>query len=185
MVYVPKLELQSLMTFLRFALTLLCGSFIFDLIDPALLILTSPNTVLYRVASLTHHREWVATAYMGCAILIAPYNFLLAFNRCHHRLRLFTKLALTGVTMSVILWGFMCFMGWRIEIGWTGPWFIRSTVGSVLFAVYLAVSLNSELKRAQCLEKRRKQSEQDVLFESTGSSSLKELSHVQPIQKSA
>jgi hypothetical protein len=163
MVSVPKLQMKHLLIELRILFIMLAGSMMFDMLDPAFLMLTSPNTMMYRIASLSHYREWVIASYIVSALLVVPYLAMHLFSSWHRRSREVTKLAIAGLLVSSVVWAFLCFISWRVETGWATLLYLRNIIGSLMFAGFLGAMLNSELRREALKEIERAVAEQQLI----------------------
>lgn len=142
---------------------MLCGSMFFGMLDPALVIASVHDSMVYRIASMTHNRMLIAAVFVACGFLLVPYMWLHLKGGISKYRRLFIKMSIVGLAVSGFLWAYLCFMSWRVETGWIAFVFLRQIIGSLMFAGLLAVMLNSELKREKELEEGRQVAERNLL----------------------
>ncbi|HEY8359261.1 MAG TPA: hypothetical protein VIL30_17570 [Ramlibacter sp.] len=140
-------ELQHTYVQLRFAAILLGGSVLFDLIDPALLLLGSGQSFIYRAASLTALGSiGTALLFLTFALLLLPF-LALQIGICPQCRRGGTQLACLALTGAGLLWFFLAWRCIPLDIGTAPIVFARNGAGTMLFALALAYSLNAEQLR--------------------------------------
>lgn len=141
-------ELQHTNVQLRFVAALLAAAMIRDLADPAILLLTGTETLLFRVAASTSLGP-VATGWLFAALAVLLLPFLLV-QIWHRRslCRLVTKLAVLVLALTSLLWIFLAWRCTHLDLGATTQVLIAlQGVGALLFALALALSLNAEQLR--------------------------------------
>lgn len=141
-------ELQHTSVQLRFVAALLAAAMIRDLADPAILLLTRSETLLYRVAAST----WlgpVATGWLfaGLALLLLPFLAVQLWQR-PRVCRTVTKVAVLVLALTGLLWIFLAWRSTHLDLGATAQVLIAlQGAGALLFALALALSLNAEQLR--------------------------------------
>jgi hypothetical protein len=140
-------ELQHTQVQLRLVCILLAGSMFFDMVDPAMLILGVPSSVVARVAGMTHQPVLVAWLLLASAGLMLPFALLHVFHPGHPGRRDVTRAACLGLVGGGLLWIFLGYTARNTDFPYVVGVFLRTGAGAFLFALALAISLNSELAR--------------------------------------
>lgn len=144
-------ELQHALVQSRLLSILLAGALVFDLVDPALLILVVDGSMVHRVAMMTQHAAAIGISFACLAIGLLPYLVVqLLWPRSRWR-RGVTKASCAVLVLGGLQWIFLAWTARHVDYEVVGGIFLRTGVGAILFAVALALSLNSELAR-QLLE---------------------------------
>lgn len=140
-------ELQHTTVQFRFVAALLAGSVLFDLIDPALLLLGSGESFIYRAACLTSLGPfWMAIVFLALALLLLPF-LALQLGVCETCKRGGTQLACLALALASLLWFFLAWRCIPLDIGAAPVVFARNGAGAILFSLALAYSLNAEQLR--------------------------------------
>jgi hypothetical protein len=163
MVSIPKIQFTHLKNQNRLLFVMLCGSMMFSMIDPAMVISYAHDSMLYRIASLTHNRPLVSIIFLVCGLALVPYTWLHIKGGTSRHQRAFAKLSIVGLAVSGFLWAYLCFLSWKVETGLIVFVFFRQIIGSLMFAGLLAIMLNNELKREKELEEGRQVAERNLL----------------------
>lgn len=132
----------------RLALLVLAGSVLFDLLDPAVLLLATPESLVYLAAAATRFGpDALARIFGGLAVLLLPF-LALQCGLLQQRARGVTQLACVALALAAVLWIFLAWASLPLGLGVTPLIFFRSGVGALLFALALAWSLNAEQIRS-------------------------------------
>lgn len=131
----------------RFISALLALSMVFNMLEPAILIFSAPETVLSQVASSTRRPEWLALFFIQAAIALIPYVWVQAFHPRASARRWATKLACFSLCCASALWALLAFTSRGFDFAVITGLFLRNSAGAVTFALALAISLNNELLR--------------------------------------
>lgn len=121
------------------------------MIDPALWILSVPQSLLFSIAQMTGLREVIGFSFLLGGVLVLPLLYVALTNRPIPFIPYLThrnsaKIAMMGMMLSAVLWFYMLKVSWNVETGLTTVVFIRQILGNMLFSGLLGVVLNSELK---------------------------------------
>lgn len=151
-------ELQHAAVQLRLMTAVLMGSMLCELLDPALLLVTAPGSLVHRAAAATTLGPLgMAGLLAACAALLLPL-LVLQLWPCASRARRrdATRLACLALAASAVLW---TFLAWRaltaLDLQGAPLLFARHGFGALLVAGALAWSLNAEqlrvlLERSSC-----------------------------------
>lgn len=140
-------ELQHTRVQARLMAALLAGSLLCDLTDPALLLVGSTASLVYRAAQATSLGPTALAIVMtGLAVLLLP--FLVAqIAGLESRRRGVTQLACLSLALTSVVWFFLAWRCIPLDLG-AAPWvFTRYGAGALLFALAIAWSLNAEQLR--------------------------------------
>lgn len=144
---IVRTELQHAQVQLRLVASLLACTLFFEMVDPAMMILQVPTSVLSRVAVMTHQPELLAGLFLACAVAVLPYAVMQLLCPDHPRRRDLTKLACAALAGAGLLWICMAYTARLTDFPYVVGVFLRTGVGAFLFALTLALSLNCELAR--------------------------------------
>jgi hypothetical protein len=140
-------ELQHVRVQYRLVAALLAGSMIFGLLDPALLLLGTEESLVYKAAAVTTiGPSALGHVLIGLSALLVPY-MLVQISGATQRVRGATQLACVSLALSALVW---LFLAWRcipLDLGGAPLVFTRYGLGCLLFALALAWSLNAEQLR--------------------------------------
>ena len=115
-----------------------------DFVSPALWILTTPNSIIARVASLSSSSEVMGGCWLIAAAMVVPFVVMqLAWPAYKYR-RPVIKLCNYGNLFGGLLWFLMAFMARNLDYGYIVPNFIVNGMGSFFMAALLANSLNND-----------------------------------------
>lgn len=144
-------ELQHAIVQARLLSILLAGALVFDLVDPALLILAVDGSMLHRVAMLTQHASAIGISFACLALGLVPYLVLQLLWPGSRWRRAVTKASCLVLVLGGLQWIFLAWTARHVDYEVVGGIFLRTGIGAMLFAAALALSLNSEQAR-QLLE---------------------------------
>lgn len=131
----------------RIVSVLLAGMMLFDFIDPAVLILSVPSSVIGRIGHMTQEANFIAFSFLTLASLLLPYVFMTVFCPRHPMRRDCTRVACLALAGAGVLWFLMAWTARNTEFPYVMSIFLRSGLGAMLFSLSLALSLNNELAR--------------------------------------
>lgn len=146
-VSVQLTEAQQERVQVRLFTALLVLAMLFDLIDPAVLLLGTPESLVFRVAEATSIGPYAfAHILLGLAVLLLPF-LLLQFGVLERRRRGVTQLACLALALSGLLWSFLAWRAIPLDYGTAPLVFGRAGGGAMIFALALAWSLNADQVR--------------------------------------
>ena len=115
-----------------------------DFVSPALWILTTPNSIIAKVASLSSSSEVMGACWLIAAAMVVPFVIMqLGWPACKWR-RQIIKLCNYGNLFGGLLWFLMAFMARNLDYGYIVHNFIVNGMGSFFMAALLANSLNND-----------------------------------------
>lgn len=144
---VDHLELVHFRAECRFISVLLALSMMFNMVEPAVLIFNTPDTMVTRTAYLTSHPDWIALFFVQAAMLLVPHVWVQAFRPNSRARRWTTKLACFALCVGSALWLLLAYLSATFDIAVITGLFLRNSGGAVTFALALAISLNNEQLR--------------------------------------
>lgn len=141
-------ELQHTRAQLRFVAGLLACLIVFNLVDPAVVLATGTQSLLYRAATATSlGPKGVAVLFGGLAVCLVPF-LVMQFGCWEAAQRAITKAACWALMFAGILWFFLAWRCLHLDLGAVPPaLFARNGAGAWLFALAIALSLNAEQLR--------------------------------------
>lgn len=140
-------ELQHMTLMLRLMTALLAGAMLADLIDPALLLMHTPESLVFRAATATKMGpQALALLFLALAVLLAPF-FALQLGMLAARRRGITQLACLSLALTGVVWAFLAWRAVPLDLGAAPVVFARHGAAALLFALVLAWSLNAEQVR--------------------------------------
>lgn len=140
-------ELRHTQLHVRILSFLLSCSMLFDLLDPALFILTVPTSIVHKIANLVQAPEVLGATFIILAVFLLPFLLMQIFcPNCPAR-RDVTRLACFGLLAAGVLWMFLAWMTRNMDIGPVTGVYLRTGLGAFGFSFCLALSLNSEQAR--------------------------------------
>lgn len=141
------LELKHYRQECRFASVLLGLAMFFAMLEPSVLIFYAPETLVARVAGLTHRADWIALFFLQCAALKLPHLWLQIFHPKSRHLRLFSKLACFALCVASAMWMLLAYLSRNMDVFAVTLVFARNSLGAVAFALAIAISLNNQQLR--------------------------------------
>jgi hypothetical protein len=134
----------------RFFITLLSFSLLLDMINPAILIMVTPQSLLYKTAVVTGFPPGiVAGVFTVCAMLTLPNTVMTILWRNRFEHRNVTKLAVAGFALCGIMWAVMAVAARTLDVEWQVQQYLQNAVISIAFAAALALMLNNQMKRVK------------------------------------
>lgn len=133
----------------RLLSVLLSASLIFNMIDPALLILNEEGSLVALVARMTHRPALVAGLFIVMAGLAAPYVLMQVFNPTVRYRRRVVRLACLALCLGGVVWVLLGYLSRNLDYATITGIFLRNGVGNIALAAVLANSINNEQKRAR------------------------------------
>lgn len=140
-------ELQHARIQIRVLTALLLGNICFQLIDPAIYILTVETSFYHRVALSLHYPVLLAGCFCAFAGTLVPHIFVQVLHPLWLDPRSTARVACFGLFGAGLLWVFLAWHTWGWDVPSISGVFIRIGIGCMGFSLAIAVSLNAELAR--------------------------------------
>jgi hypothetical protein len=140
-------ELQHARLQIRVLTALLLGNICFQLIDPAIYILTVESSFYHRVALSLRYPLVLATCFFALAGTLVPHIVFQVLRPSWLDHRNTARVACFGLFGAGLLWVFLAWHTWGWDVQTISGVFIRIGVGCMGFSLAIAVSLNAELAR--------------------------------------
>lgn len=143
-------ELQQLQLQYRLVAALLAGALIFDMLDPAMLLLAGTHSLILDAASATQLGPiGIGIVFVVLALLIGPY-LALQCGCWPDRCRGITQFTCLVLALSALVWFFLAWRCVHLDVGAAVPLLLaRNGAGALMFSLVLAFSLNAELLRTR------------------------------------
>lgn len=125
----------------------LTGSFLNDLVEPIFYIATVHDSMIYRVACLTH-TPWAVVAIFAAAALVALPHFVALL--CMPRFlacRAPRKMACAAACAASLLWAYLGTLALPLDAGALPFLYWRACLGALVIAAVYGFSLNSQQLR--------------------------------------
>ena len=111
-------------------------------ISPALWVLTTPQSIMARVANLAYSSELLGACWLAAATLVLPFVVMqLGWPDYEHR-RIVTKICNYGNITGGLIWFFMAFIARNLDYDYIIFNFLFNGIGSIALAALLADGLN-------------------------------------------
>ncbi|MEO8391232.1 hypothetical protein [Polaromonas sp.] len=144
----PRHALRDALLDGRLLSVLLSCSLIFNMVDPALLILKEPASLVSHIARITHSPVAIAATFLLMAALAAPFMVMQTFApKTRHRRRVI-RLGCLALCCGGLLWVFLAYLSRNLDYATVTGIFIRNGAWNIALAAVLANSINNEQKRA-------------------------------------
>jgi len=146
---VATTELQHAQVQLRLIAALLAGSMLFDLVDPALLLLAQAESLVTRAAAGSAlGAQGLGLLFAVLAAELVPF-LTLQLGWCTAQRRDVTKATCLVLAAVGLTWLFLAWRCTHLGLGATAQIvFVRNGAGALIFALALGLSLNAELLRS-------------------------------------
>ncbi len=148
MVELPCLELSHYRFECRLLSTLLAVALMFNMIDPALLVLNEQRSLVATVAKMTGHPAWLAVAFLLLACMVVPFVLMQLFRpECIHQ-RGIVKLACLAMCIGGVLWIYLAYLSRNLDYETLTGIYARNGGWSICLGAILAHHLNNKQRRA-------------------------------------
>ncbi|HYW57664.1 MAG TPA: hypothetical protein VE934_11930 [Polaromonas sp.] len=144
----PCLELAHFRFECRMLSTLLAVAVMFNMIDPALLVLNEPRALVAMVAKLTGNPRVLAVAFLFLALLVVPYVLMQLVCPQSTRHRGIVKIACLGMCVGGVLWIYLAFLSRNLDYETLTSIYARNGAWSICVGALLAFHLNNKQRRA-------------------------------------
>lgn len=119
-------------------------------ISPALWILTTPQSIMARVANLAYSSELLGACWLAAAVLVLPYVVMQFVWPDYEHRRIVTKICNYGNITGGLIWFFMAFIARNLDYEYIIFNFLINGICSIILAAMLADGLNdSQLELPQ------------------------------------
>ena len=113
-----------------------------DFVSPALWILTTPNSIIARVASLSSSSEIMGGCWLIAAAMVVPFVVMQVGWPDYEHHRIVTKICNYGNITGGLIWFFMAFIARNLDYDYIIFNFLFNGIGSIALAALLADGLN-------------------------------------------
>lgn len=139
-----RLELTHFKTECRLLSVLLAISLQFNMIEPSLLMLHEPDSLVWAVAGLSGGRTILALAFLGFALLMVPYvTMQIVDPNTRHRPRII-RIACAALCLGGVLWVYLAFLSRNLDYDTITGIFCRNGIWNIGMAAVLAYHLNNK-----------------------------------------
>ena len=111
-------------------------------ISPALWILTTPQSIMARVANLAYSSELLGACWLAAAVLVLPFVVMQVGWPDYEHHRIVTKICNYGNITGGLIWFFMAFIARNLDYDYIILNFLFNGIGSIALAALLADGLN-------------------------------------------
>ena len=126
-----------------------------DFISPAIWILSTPQSIIAKVASMSSSATVIGGLWLLASLLVIPFVLMQLFDPdCEHR-RGVIKLCNYGIIAGAFLWFFMAFLARNLDYEYIILNFCFNGVGALVMAVMLANSLNNDQIESALMRPRK------------------------------
>ena len=123
-------------------------------ISPALWILTTPQSIVAKVAQGAYSAQVIGFSWLIASIFVIPYVIMQIFDHHHEHRRIIIKVCNIGNIAGALIWFFMAFMARNLEYGYVVFNFLLNGMGSLVMATLLANGLNNDQIEAALFTRR-------------------------------
>lgn len=115
-----------------------------DFVSPAIWILTTPQSILAKVAYLSLSGGALGVLWLLAALLVLPFVLMQIFNPGYEHRRRVIKLCNAGNINGALIWFFMAFLARNLDYEYIVFNFILNGIGGLVMATLLANGLNND-----------------------------------------
>lgn len=116
-----------------------------DFIGPAIWVLSTPTSIVAKVAGLSLSGRGLGVAWLLAALLVLPFVVMQCFFPHYKHRRHVIKLCNHGNILGGLIWFFMAFLARNLEYDYITLNFILNGFGAFALATLLANGLNNDL----------------------------------------
>lgn len=131
----------------RLMSALLAENMLGDMIDPAMLILSSDYSLVNRVSKLSAYPELMAYLWLFAAVMIVPYVIIQLFDIMSSWGPKLTRLACFGSCVGGVLWALLADLSRQVDHSEITIIFTRNSLSCIALGFILALTLNNHLLR--------------------------------------
>ena len=126
-----------------------------DFISPALWILTTPQSIIAKVASMSTSANIIGGMWLMASVLVIPFVLMQLIDPDYENRRGVIKLCNYGISAGAMLWFFMAFLARNLDYEYIILNFCFNGVGALVMAGMLANSLNNDQIEAALTRPRK------------------------------
>ena len=115
-----------------------------DFISPALWILTTPQSIVAKIANLSLSATALGAMWLMAAIFVLPFVFMQFFSPNYEHRRIVIKICNCGNICGALIWFFMAFLARNLDYQYIVFNFLLNGMASLVMAALLANSLNND-----------------------------------------
>lgn len=137
-------NIDRLQTMARFFSIVAAFEILMDFLSPALWILTTPQSVIAKVAGLSMSPEILGCLWLLASLFVLPFVLMQLFFPGYQYRRLVVKLCNCGIITGALIWFFMAFLARNLDYEFIIFNFIINGLGGIAMAALLANGLNND-----------------------------------------
>ena len=115
-----------------------------DFISPAMWIMTTPQSIMAKVANTATSGTALGVVWLVAAALVMPFVLMQFINPNYEHRRAIIKLCNAGNIAGALIWFFMAFLARNLDYEFIIFNFILNGLGAIVMAALLANSLNND-----------------------------------------
>ena len=116
-----------------------------DFISPAMWVLSTPSSIIAKVAGLSLSGRALGVVWLIAALLVVPFVLMQCFSPHYRHRRHVIKLCNYGNISGGLIWFFMAFLARDLDYDFITLNFLLNGFGAFALAALLANSLNNDL----------------------------------------
>ena len=125
-----------------------------DFISPAIWVLTTPQSILAKVAALSLSAQCIGWMWMAASLLVMPFVLMQLLDPNYEHRRKIIKLCNYGIMTGACLWFFMAFLARNLDYQYIVFNFCFNGFGAIVMAALLANGLNNDQIEALPLQRK-------------------------------
>ena len=137
-------NIERLQAMVRFFSLVAAFEILLDFISPAIWILTTPQSIIAKVAGLGTSAMSIGLVWLCASAFVIPFVLMQVFNPDYEHRRGIIKLCNIGNLAGAFMWFFMAFLARGLDYEYIIFNFIFNGSGALVMATLLANGLNND-----------------------------------------
>ena len=126
------------------------GTFLYNLLETVMYMLTVPTAMVHKVAGLSHLPNSLYVfcgIFIVCAVMTVPHFFCLCFAPKELSRRLPRKMATRATMIAAVAWTWLAALAMPLDVGLLPFLYFLNSAGCVIVGLVYGFSLNSQQLR--------------------------------------